>query len=127
MPAHNTYTIELAAEICRRLSEGETLVSICKNDGMPARRTVTDWRKAHEDFARAYDEAMLEGCHAILEGTIDIADDLEEDPASRKTRIWARHELIKRKRPDEFSDKQKLEHSGSVGYSLTIHEKPRPK
>lgn len=140
MVAVSTFNQTIADTICERLGEGETLVSICRDEDMPGRRTVGDWRKANPEFAKAYDEAMLQGCHALLDETLEIADDGSQDYTTdkdgnpvfdsehvqrSKLRIWARHELIKRKRPDEFSDKQKLEHSGSLGYSLTIHEKPR--
>lgn len=119
-----------AAEILRRLSEGETLVAICKTEGMPTRQTVGNWRRGNKDFDTAYYEAMEQGCHALLDETLAIADDREGDYRTdkdgnevfdsehvqrAKLRIWARHELIKRKRPDLFSDKQQHEHSGPGG------------
>lgn len=126
---------DTAAEILRRLSEGETLRSICREDGMPAKSTVYNWRKADpQGFGAAYDEAMLQGCHALLDETLEIADDSARDFKSgedgeifdsehvqrSKLRIWARHELIKRKRPDVFSDKQQHEHSGPGGGPIPI-------
>ena len=37
------YTDKLAAEICIRLAIGESLVQVCKEDAMPAYRTVMNW------------------------------------------------------------------------------------
>ena len=37
------YTEVLAAQICRRLAEGETLRAICRDPGMPAISTVMGW------------------------------------------------------------------------------------
>ncbi len=40
------YTEALAAKICRRLAEGETLRSICRGKAMPAISTVMGWLTA---------------------------------------------------------------------------------
>lgn len=114
MGAPSTYTDTLATEICEWLANGGTLAAYCRIEGNPAHRTVHDWRKANKAFADRYEEAMLHGCHALLDETLSIADGLEEDAASRRVRIWSRHELVKRKRPDVFSDKVQLQHSGSI-------------
>ncbi|MFB3051472.1 MAG: terminase small subunit, partial [Acidimicrobiia bacterium] len=34
----------MAAEICRRIGEGEPLVKICRDSAIPAYRTVLGWR-----------------------------------------------------------------------------------
>lgn len=103
-----TYTDELAAFVLQRLADGDTIPQICRANPKLKKETIRDWRKARPEFAKAYDEAMLDGCHAQLDDTLEIADNVDEDPGSRKVRIWARHELIKRKRPDVFSDRQVL-------------------
>lgn len=109
------YSETLADDIVNRLSVGETLVAICSGDGMPAPRTVRDWCKSHPEFGERYDAAMADGCHALIDQTLTIADNVREDPQSRKVRIWARHELAARKRPDLFGSKVKLEHTGAGG------------
>ena len=50
------YTSELAAVICERLAEGETLRSICRDDKMPDKATVLRWLgdKAKTDFRDQY-------------------------------------------------------------------------
>lgn len=109
------YSADLADEILGRLSDGETLVDICRGDGMPKPRTVRDWCNSIDGFREQYDRAMVEGCHALLDETLEIADGTEEDAQSRKVRIWARHELVARKRPDLFSKQVKMEHTGANG------------
>ena len=51
---------ELVDEICNRLSEGESLLRICKDEHMPARRTIERWilDPRHEDFCRRYMRAI---------------------------------------------------------------------
>lgn len=114
------YDEDIARQICERLAAGETYAAISRDEGMPKRQTVTRWRAANSEFAAAYEEAMLEGCHALLDETLAIADDTEEDSSSRKVRIWTRHELIKRKRPDVFSDKVNMQHSGDASNPVVV-------
>lgn len=111
----SAYTPELAAEIVRRLYAGETLTAICRDEHMPSRQTVNSWRRADpQGFGAECEAAQLDGCYARNDQTLDIADDLAEDPSSRKVRIWARHELNARVRPDLFGSKVQLEHAGRL-------------
>lgn len=137
MDVRSTFTQDVADKICRRLADGETLTSICRDERMPTRRTVTTWRHRNEEFAVAYDEAVLAGCHVLLDQTLEIADDArndfmvsqkgdatidQENIQRSKLRIWARHELVKKKRPDVFSDKVAMQHSGAVTNVQMTHE-----
>lgn len=70
----STYTPEAAAEIIQRLSAGEPLATICKDDHMPAVRTVSDWKMAHDDFSANFARARDEGHDAIAAECKTIAD-----------------------------------------------------
>jgi hypothetical protein len=59
------YTVELAQEICDRLSAGEPLAWICEAEHMPSVRTVSDWKQAHDDFSANFARARDEGFDAI--------------------------------------------------------------
>ena len=50
----STYTEAKAAEICRRMVEGQLLRTICKAPGMPTFVTVFNWRRAHPEFLEQY-------------------------------------------------------------------------
>jgi hypothetical protein len=63
----STFTQAIADEIVQRLSDGEPLAHICRDEGMPAVRTVSDWRKAHSDFEGLFQDARIEGAHAIAQ------------------------------------------------------------
>lgn len=129
---HSGYTEALAEEICEWLADGGTLRAYCRQAGKPSKTTVYAWLAANDEFKKSYDMAMLQGCHALLDETIEIADDTSQDYIEgkdgpifnaehvqrSKLRIHARHELIKRKRPDVFSDKRQLEHSGPGGQPI---------
>lgn len=122
MAKPSLYTDEIAEDIIRRLWDGEALTAICRDEGMPAPRTVRDWTAAHPEFGEAYKAAMEGGAYALIEETTEIVDNLEERPESRKVRAWQRFELAKRKAPHAFGDKVALQHSGAVGNVEMTHE-----
>ena len=66
-PGRSTiYTRELADAIVERLEDGENLVDICLEPGMPRRSTVYDWSEADTDgFAARFLRARVLGDEAI--------------------------------------------------------------
>jgi len=52
-----TYTEQLAADICERLAHGESLRTICNDDGMPHRTTVIRWLARRDAFLANYEVA----------------------------------------------------------------------
>jgi len=73
------YTEELAEIICLRLAEGESLRSVCSDDGMPSKQAVLRWLARNEEFRAQYVRAKEEGAEAIAEELFDIADDGTND------------------------------------------------
>ena len=73
------YTDDLAQEICARLSKGEPLAQICRDEGMPAVSTVSDWKEAHPSFSVGFARAREEGFDVIAESCLEIADDAKND------------------------------------------------
>lgn len=130
-----TYTQAIADDICARLSEGEPLRHICKTEGYPAVRTVSDWRKAHPDFDAAYLEARDAGFDAIADDCMEIADDgsrdytvdkdgrevVDHDHIQRsKLRVDTRLKLLAKWDPRRYGDKIDLNHGGTVATSMTV-------
>ena len=128
------YTPELAAEICRRIADGETLSAICSDDGMPPASTVRQW--ALDDTqgfaalsARAYTlgfETLAERCLEIantpLEGvetTTKPNGDVEEKRGDmlghRKLQIDTAMRLLGKWSPKRYGEKIQQEHSGEIG------------
>ena len=69
-----SYTPALFAEICERLSKGESLRRICEDDGMPDRHTVVAWCEADEAKQAQYARARDRGLDALAEECLRIAD-----------------------------------------------------
>jgi hypothetical protein len=81
------YTPELAANICGRLAVGETLRSICRDEGMPVHSAVIGWTlnaKLAPGFADQYARARDAGLNVMAEEILAIADDSADDYITRK-------------------------------------------
>lgn len=131
MPAHSKFSQELFDAICERIAAGETLSAICRDKGMPTKRTFDLWCAANPELAKRKAEAREAGEEAILDECIDIADDSRNDWVERenkrtggtyialneeavqrsKMRIWTRLELLKKWNPKKWGDK--VQHGGA--------------
>lgn len=84
MPAGrpSEYSDEIAAEIVRRLSAGETLTRICADDHMPERTTVWRWtcgeRGAPDTFGNDYARAREEQAAVYFDEVVDLSDGAAE-------------------------------------------------
>jgi len=76
---------DVCAEICARLSRGETLNAICRDVGMPSVRTVNDWRADRPDFAAMFARARDDGFDAIASQCLEIADTPIEGERRKET------------------------------------------
>jgi hypothetical protein len=129
------YTAEVVEAICERLSEGEPLAQICRDEGMPAARTVRDWIAERPDVAAAIARAREDGEDRIAADCLAIADDgrrdyvtlggdddspkvaVDHDHIQRsKLRIETRLKLLAKWNPKKWGDRQAVEHSGAVGH-----------
>lgn len=70
----STYTVALGKAICARLSKGEPLAQICRDEGMPGVQTVNDWKAAHAEFSVAIARAREDGYDALAAQCLEIAN-----------------------------------------------------
>lgn len=119
----STFTQEIADEICERLSKGEPLAQICRDEHMPAARTISDWKEAHEEFGTEFGRARDDGFDAIALQALDIADETAKDAhkgkageaipnnewiARSRLRVETRLKLLAKWDPRRYGDKQLL-------------------
>ena len=71
------YTPELAKEICERISEGEPLRQICRDEHMPAWRTIYLWMHKDEDLHARIARARDIGYDKMAEECLEIADTMQ--------------------------------------------------
>lgn len=105
------YSPELAIEICKRLSRGETVSSICSEPGMPVKSAFLDWVDDDRDglrerYARAREALMDHWAEEI----VTIADDSTSEPNDRRVRVDTRKWLMSKIAYRKYGDK--LVHSG---------------
>ncbi len=86
---------ELGEEICRRVTEGETLLSICKDEHMPTLAVAYEWnrgrRGAPEAYARAFATSRRDAAHSWIDEAHHIADttavEIEDEVAQREAEV----------------------------------------
>lgn len=137
MPAGrpSTYGPEITDIICERIANGESLKSICEEDGLPDKATVFRWLAAHEEFRDRYARAREVQADALFDDILSIADDGRNDWMERKNgdgenigwqengealrrsqlRIDARKWMAGKLRPKKYGDKLELEHGVTDG------------
>lgn len=127
------YNTEIADLLCERLAEGESLRTICAEEGMPNKATVFRWLAAHDDFATIYARAREVQTEVLADELVEIADDgsndwmqknfgeetrwVENGEALRRSqlRISTRQWLAERMLPKKYGNKQQL--TGADGQS----------
>jgi len=133
------YSAELAATICKRLSEGESLREICRDDGLPDRGTILRWAEENEEFRHQYArarEALLEyWAHEIVEISDDGSNDYMERQGKKgetfevvdhehisrsKLRVDTRKWLMSKLAPKKYGDRVAAEISGPDGGPIEI-------
>ena len=68
------YTPELVAEICQRISTGEPLRKICRDEWMPEWRTFYDWVEKSESLSAQVTRAREAGYDAMAEEALEISN-----------------------------------------------------
>jgi hypothetical protein len=128
----STYEPAVAAEICRRMADGESLRSVCRDEGMPAASTVRGW--VIEDingFAEQYTRARMLLAEHWADEVLEVSDDLpamtgegKYDSASvqhQRLRVDSRKWLLSKVLPKVYGDKLDVTSDGKqVGLNIAI-------
>jgi hypothetical protein len=101
----SVYSPDLAAEICRRVSNGETLRQVCRIPGMPPESTVRGWVTTDLDgFSARYARARECQCEAWADDLVSISEERDSEPNDRRVRIdtkrWPMSKLLPRRYGD---------------------------
>jgi hypothetical protein len=120
------YSEALAAEICGRISDGELLITICKDQTMPTVRLVNQWLSEHLDFKALYDNAVKDRLIIFEEQIIEISDDTKQDFKTivkngkerrivdpdvimrAKLRVDSRHKYLKAYKPERWGEQSTI-------------------
>lgn len=69
------YATAVADNVCERLADGESLKSICSDEGMPSRSTVFRWLGVHKEFRDMYARAREEQAELLADEIVGISDE----------------------------------------------------
>lgn len=143
MPYSDEMKAAIKDEIIERISEGTTLRSICREEGMPSWHTVYQWKEEDEEFNSRFARARELGHDAIAEEALAIADtpvegiEYEDGPMGskqsrkdmlghRKLQVETRLKLLAKWNPKKYGDRVEQHHTGGIGTtdaSLTDQQK----
>jgi hypothetical protein len=128
------YTQEIALEICQRLSDGESLRKICRDDRMPVESAVRMWALQDRDgFYAQYTMARSIGYERLADDLLEIADEGKNDTymgedgvertdmdviARSRIRIDTRKWMLSKMLPKVYGDKLTQELTGKDGAPL---------
>jgi hypothetical protein len=127
------YTPELAAEICERLSNGEPLRQICRDDHMPAWTRIYDWMGRDEALSGAIARAREQGADAIAEEALEILDTPPERILTKTGEVidsgyvtWQRNraelrlKLLAKWHPKKYGDRQIISGDKENPLAMTV-------
>jgi hypothetical protein len=139
------YTKEKGDLICSRLSDGESLRSICRDENMPNIGTVLRWvsSKDNDEFRTQYAHAREIGLEHMAEEILEICDDGSNDFMEKATGsglvVVADHEHIQRSKlrvdtrkwvlskllPKKYGEKASMELTGADGGAIQFSDSER--
>jgi hypothetical protein len=135
------FSDELGVAICARIAEGDSLVKICKGEGMPSVTSVYRWLAddRYAGFRELYTRAREDQADTLADQIVDIADDglndtYEADDGTRRTdtdviqrsklRVDARKWVAAKLKPRKYGDRVAHEHSGKIGLESLVADEP---
>lgn len=133
------YSKELIDKICKHLKQGATITTTCEAVGI-SRETFYDWMKKKPDVSDTIKKAMsipdkkVENAlfksatmgHRYIEKefkAVAVGEKIKMIPVKTVTKIippnvTAQIFYLKNRQPDEWSDKQDIEHSGGLNIKV---------
>lgn len=116
------YTRDLADRILARLSAGETLRSITREDGMPSSALVRLWVNTdHDGFAARYQTARENQAHSLAEQALEIVH-TEPDPQRARVLLDAHKWFTAKTHPVQFGDQVQVHHTADPIKQLTVEQ-----
>ncbi|MGV2110143.1 terminase small subunit protein [Agrobacterium salinitolerans] len=138
MARPTVYSGDVADAICERISEGESLRSICEGEDMPSKSTVFRWLADDEMFRDQYARAREAQADALFDEILSIADTpqvgekrkVKEDGGveistgdmieHRRLQVDARKWMASKLQPKKYGDKLDIEHGGKIALTPVI-------
>lgn len=122
------YTEKIANELCKRISEGETITAICKAMGFST-ESVYRWADKYPDFRERYDRARKDQATSLISQLVDEfqANLTNENALAARTKSDLFRWIAARANPGSFGDTKRIELSGEVNHKHTHELSPAQK
>ncbi len=120
----SAYTKEIGIEICRRVSEGESITDIMKDKDMPSGYTFYQWLEKKEGLAKEYTHAREQRAEFYAAEIISIADNAgltNEEINLARLKVDARKWIACKLHPRHYGDKG-LTINNNTQINNNIHE-----
>ena len=120
----SSYTAAVGAEICKLISEGNTMRSVCLSPGMPTRETLMRWADAVPEFRSALACARSDAADWHIDQGLK---ELRESKGLGKDFVATARELAKYHLslarvidPKRYSERIEVEHTGNTGMGAIV-------
>lgn len=104
--------------VIAELEKGRSLLSICKDDGMPTARTIQRWQADDENFDVAVTRAREDGFHYLAEQARTKAQTAEDAAKGRLAFDADRWYLGKLSNAFSDNKAQEHKHTGQIGVKV---------
>lgn len=96
MARPSIFTQELVDTICKRIAEGESVRTICKDDDMPSGVTIYNWLLDDDkkEFFKQYARARDAQAELMFDELLEIADDGRNDYMERENKDGSTYEVV---------------------------------
>ena len=117
----------IAAIVCNRLINGESLRAMCLDPEFPVTQpfTIINWLTKNPEFALQYARAREEQSETLVDQILHIADTCE-DPRIAAVRIDARKWIASKLKPKKYGDIRQLDVSGGIDLNVAALNKQLP-
>ena len=112
------YSDEIAAQICDRIANGESLRAITCEEGMPSKSMVFRWIVENPTFRDHYTQARESQMESMVDELIDLSDPADKDDmvAVQRNRLQVdtRKWVMSKLAPKKYGDNANVNITGEI-------------
>lgn len=115
-------TQELLDEFCRRIGEGRSVASVCKDEDMPEDRAIWRWLARDEVFSRDYARAVQARAMAHADRILDVSQAVlagKVPPEAARVALDGMKWTASRLLPKLYGDRTQIE--ATVNHTHALH------
>lgn len=120
----STFTPEIGDQLCQRIADGENVLDVCNDPGMPAWSTLCGWRVRNPDFAAAYARARVASAEALemaaLRKSMEATD--KDTAAAARVQVDALKWAAAKRNPRIYGDRIEVNHEGKITLEGLVRE-----